>query len=543
MKKLISLLLVVCLLLSITACTIVLPDNHSNDDDDKITASTPTNPAKPDPTDPEPTKPDPSEPEPTEPDPSEPEPTNPSGNPDCEHLFDELSYTEPTCTEFGHLYAECSLCGAYQSITVAPTGHQFDDATCTEAKTCQNCGITEGDPLGHHYVSNTCDRCGDVLAIVIKVWTPTEDQSSYNNWLVDMEEQFMAAHPEWNIQFENATNSESDAAQYVINDPSNAADVYMFPSNMTQKLVKAGGLLKLTDAYADQIKKDNNYVMERSIMLPGYDYYGFPVTGSTFFMYYDKNVFTEDDIKSLDTMLEKGSVYLPLDNAWMASSFFLGCGGELFPNYDGWNYDGGIKFDEWNGGYKAAKKMIELVNHPNFAGQTNYSDMLNGSYSAVFTGAWEYERLKSIYGDRLGVAMLPTFTVDGYEYQMRAMSYSICVGVNPYSNSVEGKQEICLAFASFLASEEAQLARYEANGTIPTHINLRNNNKIMSDPLAVAQMDTISEASEAQPGLTKMDNYWSPVSSFLYKIIDGDINMDNYKQKVDALNFALNGTW
>ncbi len=50
---------------------------------------------------------------------------------------------------------------------IGPHAHVWADATCTAARTCSVCGITEGDPLGHDYgVGASCDkpatcrRCG-----------------------------------------------------------------------------------------------------------------------------------------------------------------------------------------------------------------------------------------------------------------------------------------------------------------------------------------------------------------------------------------------
>lgn len=44
--------------------------------------------------------------------------------------------------------------------------HTWVDATCTEPKTCSECGETEGEPLGHDWIPatytepKTCSRCG-----------------------------------------------------------------------------------------------------------------------------------------------------------------------------------------------------------------------------------------------------------------------------------------------------------------------------------------------------------------------------------------------
>ena len=58
----------------------------------------------------------------------------------------------------------CSDCGETEG---EPLGHKWQEATCTEAKTCSRCGETEGEPLGHDWVEatctepKTCARCGE----------------------------------------------------------------------------------------------------------------------------------------------------------------------------------------------------------------------------------------------------------------------------------------------------------------------------------------------------------------------------------------------
>ncbi len=61
-----------------------------------------------------------------------------------EHTWKEATCTEPkTCTE----------CGAVEG---APLGHTWKDATCTLPKTCSVCGATEGEALGHAWKDATC---------------------------------------------------------------------------------------------------------------------------------------------------------------------------------------------------------------------------------------------------------------------------------------------------------------------------------------------------------------------------------------------------
>ena len=91
------------------------------------------------------------------------------------HRYESVT-NEATCTENGYTTHTCSVCGdSYVDGKVTAYGHSWSDATCTEPKTCQTCGETEGDALGHSYESvtmaptctddgyttHTCTTCGD----------------------------------------------------------------------------------------------------------------------------------------------------------------------------------------------------------------------------------------------------------------------------------------------------------------------------------------------------------------------------------------------
>ena len=60
------------------------------------------------------------------------------------HEWQEATCTQPrTCTIGGETEGQ-------------PLGHTWIDATCTESKTCSVCGETEGQPLGHTWIDATC---------------------------------------------------------------------------------------------------------------------------------------------------------------------------------------------------------------------------------------------------------------------------------------------------------------------------------------------------------------------------------------------------
>lgn len=160
--------------------------------------------------------------------------------------------------------------------------------------------------------------CGPVAGdsgtekIRLMVWSPSEDQSKDSGqWLQTCCENFAALHPEWDITFVYGVADEASAAGAVAQDPEASADVFMYANDTLTTMTDANALAKFGGIYAEELKATNSETLLDSLTLDG-NIYGVPFTTNTWYMYYDKSVFTEEDVKSLDAMLEKGVVRLPL---------------------------------------------------------------------------------------------------------------------------------------------------------------------------------------------------------------------------------------
>ena len=182
----------------------------------------------------------------------------------------------------------------------------------------------------------------EVQDVALKVWGPQEDQVDSSSWLPTMCEQFNDAHPEWNITFTYEVCSEGDASKNVTQDVSAAADVYMFANDQLGTLVQANAIAQLGGSYLDEVLNDNPDTMIDSVTSTDGGVYGVPFTGNTWFMYYDTSVFSEDDVKSLDTMLEKGKVAFPLTDSWYIASFYYANGCTIFGE-SGMDADAGFR--------------------------------------------------------------------------------------------------------------------------------------------------------------------------------------------------------
>ena len=71
----------------------------------------------------------------------------------CSHYYNDWETTKyPTCTTEGEQEHYCFACGrGYETRAIMPLGHNWQEATCTEPKTCANCKSTDGVALGHSF--------------------------------------------------------------------------------------------------------------------------------------------------------------------------------------------------------------------------------------------------------------------------------------------------------------------------------------------------------------------------------------------------------
>ena len=367
----------------------------------------------------------------------------------------------------------------------------------------------------------------------LTVWSPQEDQDT--NWLQDQCEAFAAEHPNWKINFNYGVCPEGEAKDNVTKDVEAAADVYMLANDNIPDLVSAGALSELGGDYLGYVTSTNSDSILASVTYND-SVVAFPFTPNTWFMYYDKSVFSEDDVKNFDTMLEKAGeagkkVSFKLTDSWYIEAFYVANGCTLFG--DGTDTDAGIDF----GGDKAAavtEYLVDLAANPNFLVDADGSGLagLGDSVAALFSGTWDAEAVKEKLGDNMGVAALPTVTIDGKEGQMKSFIGSKAIGVNPNAEN----QQVAMSLAAYLAGEKAQTAHYEMRNLLPSNINI----SLADDPIATAVTNVMTDTSIMQPLCKEMSHYWSPAENMGKNIQSGEVTKDNAAEKTEEMNTTMN---
>ena len=373
---------------------------------------------------------------------------------------------------------------------------------------------------------------GETQKVSLTVWSPSEDQSADNgNWLDKELKAFQEAHPEWEIKFKIGVSSEGDTLKNIQTDPEAAADVFMYANDQIPGLLDAGALARFGGAALEQIQSQNS---ETTVNTVTYNdgVYGVPFTGNTWFMYYDKRVFSEDDVKNLDTMLKKGKVGFPLSNSWYIASFYVANGCTLFGE-NGADADAGFDFS----GDKAVAVtdyLVDLVANKNFvdANGLTPSALAEGTINSLFSGTWDYSAVVDAIGEEnVGICAAPTYTLNGEEKQLKAFAGSKAIGVNPNSKY----PEVAVALAAFLGSTQAQQDHFDLRSIIPTDLSITVDNA-----LAKAQMDAMDYASIVQPLHSTMGQYWSPAENMGKELVAKTVTHKNSAKKTEAMNKTMN---
>ena len=422
------------------------------------------------------------------------------------------------------------LVAAMTATMVAGCGNKAaSNEAAADSTASDEAAATEETTGTEAAAEDTADSDEEAWSGTLTVWSPQEDQDT--GWLAKECDAFKAAHPNWDITFNYGVCAEGDAKSTITQDVENSADVYMLANDNIPDLVAANAIAELGGSYLDYVNTTNSDSIVASVTYND-AVVAFPFTSNTWFMYYDKSVFSDDDIKSFDTMLEKGKVSFPLSNSWYIQAFYVANGCTLFG--DGTDEAAGVDFS----GDKAAtvtKYLVDLCKNPNFindADGAGIAGLRDGSVNAIFSGTWDAKSVKEALGDNMGVAALPTVNIGGTEGQMKSFVGSKAIGVNPNAENMQ----VAMSLAAFLAGEDAQKDHYDMRNILPTNINIA----IADDPIATAVTKVMTDTSIMQPLVSEMSNYWSPAENMGKALVAGEITADNAAEKTEDMNTAMN---
>ncbi len=404
------------------------------------------------------------------------------------------------------------------------------------AATLAGCGAS-GSGSDEGKASTTAAQSGETQDVTLKIWVPEEEVEITDS----MVKKFDEIHDEFNITYEIAVVGIDEAPQALATDADTAADIFYTPSGGVADLASKGLLLPITKDY-ETIKEDLPESALNAVTVDDITY-AVPFSPNTFFMYYNKDLLTEDELTSLDTIMAKDlgdgkyNFSTHITDSWYAEMFFLGNGCTLF------GADGKDATDctfNSEAGLQAGEYIIDLVSNPKYIEDLDGaggSEFKAGNLAAITSGAWSAPEFREALGDKLGAVALPTANIGGKDVQLSNFVDFKTITVKSNTQYPLAAQQL----AVYMGNAENCLTRYQNQGDIPVLESLASSDEISSDFVAMALNIQASNATN-QPSIPKMGDYWDPMKALGEGIYYGDITSANLQAQLDSLVDSITGT-
>lgn len=353
--------------------------------------------------------------------------------------------------------------------------------------------------------------------------------------LSDMVESFKE-HYANEAEFEITLVAQADAETKgkLLSDVHNGADVFCFPDDQLTGLAAAGALVPVPNA--DEIRKANLEEAAEAATLNNI-LYAYPMTADNgYFLYYDKDYFTEKDVESLERILEVAQAAgkkfsMEFSSGWYSYAFFGNTGLEF-----GINDDGITNYCSWNStegevkGTDIAQALLDITSSPAFLNQPDGDfpeSIKSGNVIAGISGVWNAVAVKEAWGDDYGAVKLPTYTCAGRQIQMSSFTGYKMMGVNAYSE----QQEWALKLADWLTNEQNQTIRFQERNQGPSNINAAASDEVSKVPAVQAVIAQSQYGSLQRVG----NDYWTALSEFAETIMNGNPNKMTLQEIMDTL--------
>jgi len=373
--------------------------------------------------------------------------------------------------------------------------------------------------------------------ITMTVWCSADDKSFEEGLIKEFEEKY--TDPRYSFRIKKSPIGEDKAGGKILEGPKDGADVFSFADDQLAGLVEAGAIAEVANLFNNNVKAENSEKAVEVCTVNGTSY-AFPKTSDNgYFMYYDKTVFTDEDVQSFDAMIAKAkeagkAVFFEMGNAWYNAGFFFTAGCTI-------KYENGVQTATLNSdeGVAAVKAMCHIAENigsgfegdPGSAGANAFiaQGFKDGKLAAAVTGTWNGPAIKEAIGDaNVGAAKLPTVLMNDEQKQLDSFGGYKLIGVNAYTKYPITAQ----ALAYYLGKAESQVKRYNVRGLIPTATAALEEDAIKNDVarIAIAAQEPFSHAQ----GQSVAGKFWGAgVGGYGGDILNAKGKMDEAKIRED----------
>ncbi len=367
--------------------------------------------------------------------------------------------------------------------------------------------------------------------VELLLWGAKEDEILLNKIIQTFQQQYQE---QANFHITFAAQGETECKDVILGGLEESADVFTFADDQLSALAAAGALNTIEND--DMIKQMNLSTAVEAATVRN-TLYAYPLTADNgYFLYYNKRYFSDEDIQTLDRILEvaadNGGLFsMDWSSAWYVYSFFGNTGMEV-----GLNEDGITNYCTWNRqdgdicGVDVAQAMLNIATQPAFSNRTDeefLQGVRDGTVIAGVSGVWNAVAIEEIWGEDIGAAKLPTYTCGDRQIQMASFSGCKLIGVNAYSKHYEWACKL----AEWITNEQNQKLRFELREQGPSNIQAASSVEVQQSP-AIAALLEQSKYSQLQRVGGK---FWDPVTVFGENMASKNATGEDLQKQLDKM--------
>lgn len=350
----------------------------------------------------------------------------------------------------------------------------------------------------------------------LKIWCAEEDEDMIWNML----NAYADLHKANKYNFKVETAGEDVVSSKVTTDVNAAGDIFSFANDQLGILLNQKALYQIPNTYKQQIE-DQMDVAITACSSNG-NYYGIPYSYENCFLYYNKSLVSESDVRNLETLLSKsisgveGNIGIDMEDSYYTTMFLYTAGMELFGSTGTDPDDVNLANDNTIKGCQYIASLGTQTKLKNIQKDSQVLALRNKKVAAMISGPHMISQFRTALGDNFGVAMLPTIKLDGKETQLTSFSGVKMYGISNKPVNIRSAKDTAEAcrLAAFLANADNQQKRLAEREFCPTDYDLFTEARESGIPTVEVVVNQ-STYSKLKPGLSRMSTYWTPMMNFL----------------------------
>lgn len=390
-------------------------------------------------------------------------------------------------------------------------------------------------------VMNGCGKeKEEIPKVKLSVWA---DERYYSIMQEELNE-FKKMHAnEAEFEFTLSMEGEGTCKDTIMMNPDRAPDIFSFADDQLEDLYNNNILLEITrnpDSITDAAGGKRSGAASAA-MRDG-KLYAYPVTaGNGYFLYYNTDYISENDIQTMNGLLAAArkcgkKISMDFSSGWYLYSFFKGAGLDVYA-------DGDTNFCNWNAentspykGLDVANAILDIANDKGFVSLNDagfVKGVQEGTVIAGVNGAWNSDIVEKAWGESFAACKLPTYTISGNQEQMCSFTGYKLMGISQKTEY----PEYCMELAEYLTNERNQIKRFEQTGECPADLKAASDEKVQASPAVVAL------AEQSVYGFTQniADQFWDASGRLGIILAAGNPDGKDIQELLDETQNAIEG--